>query len=109
MAKTVVLERKPLSLSERTYLPQIVTGLKTTFSNLFKEKVTLQYLFCSIKDHSAIKDLNGLVSPIIDIVLFSLFTDTFVKKFSVVNLKFIDKSAEKHSNSFDKDLSKIST
>lgn len=43
MAKTVVLERKPLSLSERTYLPQIVTGLKTTFSNLFKEKVTLQY------------------------------------------------------------------
>ncbi len=43
MAKTVVLERKPLSLSERTYLPQIVTGLKTTFSNMFKEKVTLQY------------------------------------------------------------------
>ena len=43
MAKTVVLERKPLSLSERTYLPQIATGLKTTFSNLFKKKVTLQY------------------------------------------------------------------
>mgnify|MGYP000624763886 CR=1 FL=1 len=43
MAKTVVLQRKPLSLSERTYLPQIVTGLKTTFSNMFKEKVTLQY------------------------------------------------------------------
>ncbi|HAF58441.1 MAG TPA: NADH-quinone oxidoreductase subunit D, partial [Opitutae bacterium] len=43
MAKTVVLERKPLSLSERTYLPQIVTGLKTTFSNMFKPKVTLQY------------------------------------------------------------------
>ena len=43
MAKTVVLERKPLSLSERTYLPQIVTGLKTTFSNMFKKKVTLQY------------------------------------------------------------------
>ena len=43
MAKTVVLPRKPLSLSERTYLPQIVTGLKTTFSNMFKEKVTLQY------------------------------------------------------------------
>ena len=42
MAKTVVLQRKPLSLSERTYLPQIVTGLKTTFSNMFKEKVTLQ-------------------------------------------------------------------
>src|SRR6056300_798017 len=43
MAKTVVLERKPLSLSERTYLPQIATGLKTTFSNMFKKKVTLQY------------------------------------------------------------------
>ena len=43
MAKTVVLQRKPLSLSERTYLPQIVTGLKTTFSNMFKGKVTLQY------------------------------------------------------------------
>ena len=44
MAKTVVLERKPLSLSERTYLPQIVSGLKTTLSNmLFKDSVTLQY------------------------------------------------------------------
>ena len=43
MAKTRVLKRIPLSLSERTYLPQIVTGLKTTFSNMFKEKVTLQY------------------------------------------------------------------
>ena len=43
MAKTVVLERKPLSFSERTYLPQIATGLKTTFSNMFKPKVTLQY------------------------------------------------------------------
>ena len=26
--KTKVLERKPLSLAERTYLPQIATGLK---------------------------------------------------------------------------------
>ena len=43
MAKTIVLERKPLSISERTYLPQIDTGLKTTFSNMFKPKVTLQY------------------------------------------------------------------
>ena len=43
MAKTVVLERKPLSFSEITYLPQIATGLKTTFSNMFKPKVTLQY------------------------------------------------------------------
>ncbi|MBC8349684.1 MAG: NADH-quinone oxidoreductase subunit I [Verrucomicrobia bacterium] len=43
MIKTVVIERKPLSLSERTYLPQIASGLKTTLSNLFKKKVTLQY------------------------------------------------------------------
>ncbi len=43
MAKTVVMERKPLSLSERSYLPQVASGLKTTFSNLFKKKVTLQY------------------------------------------------------------------
>ena len=43
MAKTVVLERKPLSLSEKTYLPQIVTVLKTTFTAMFKPKVTLQY------------------------------------------------------------------
>ena len=43
MPKTVVLERKPLSISERTYLPQIATGLKTTFTNMFKPKVTLQY------------------------------------------------------------------
>ena len=43
MAKTVVMERKPLSLSERSYLPQIATGLKVTFSNMFKKKVTLQY------------------------------------------------------------------
>ena len=38
MAKTVVMERKPLSLSERSYLPQIISGLKTTFSNMFKKK-----------------------------------------------------------------------
>lgn len=43
MAKTVVMERKPLSLSERSYLPQIISGLKTTFSNMFKKKITLQY------------------------------------------------------------------
>ena len=38
MIKTVVIERKPLSLSERTYLPQIASGLKTTLSNLFKKR-----------------------------------------------------------------------
>ena len=41
--KTKVLERKPLSLAERTYLPQIITGLKTTLSNLFGKKVTREY------------------------------------------------------------------
>ncbi len=43
MAQTKLIERKPLSLSERTYLPQIVSGLKTTVSHIFKPKVTLQY------------------------------------------------------------------
>ncbi|MGE9289899.1 MAG: NuoI/complex I 23 kDa subunit family protein [Puniceicoccales bacterium] len=43
MAETKVIERKPLSLSERTYLPQIVSGLKTTISQMFKPAVTLQY------------------------------------------------------------------
>ena len=43
MAQTKIIERKPLSLSERTYLPQIVSGLKTTISHIFQPKVTLQY------------------------------------------------------------------
>ena len=37
-----------------------------------KEKVTLQQLPRSINDHSAIKDLNGLVLPVIEMVLFFL-------------------------------------
>lgn len=43
MAQTKIIERKPLSLSERTYLPQIFSGLKTTVSHMFKKPVTLQY------------------------------------------------------------------
>ncbi|MEM0965280.1 MAG: NADH-quinone oxidoreductase subunit I [Verrucomicrobiota bacterium] len=43
MAETKIVERKPLSLSERTYLPQIASGLKTTVSHIFKPSVTLQY------------------------------------------------------------------
>ena len=43
MAKTKVMERKPLSWAERMYLPQILVGLKTTFANIFRRKVTLQY------------------------------------------------------------------
>jgi NADH-quinone oxidoreductase subunit I len=41
MAK--VIERKPLTLAERTYLPQVVSGLRTTFRQIFKKGVTLEY------------------------------------------------------------------
>ena len=41
MAK--VVERKPLSLAEKTYLPQIWNGLMVTLKNMFRPKVTLQY------------------------------------------------------------------
>ena len=39
----IPLERKPLSWSERTYLPQIAAGLKTTLKPLFAPNVTLSY------------------------------------------------------------------
>ena len=42
MAKTKVLERKPLTFSEKTYIPQIASGL-ATFVNMFKKPVTLEY------------------------------------------------------------------
>jgi len=38
-----VVERKPLSLAEQTYLPQIVTGLKVTMKHMLKPPVTLEY------------------------------------------------------------------
>jgi len=41
MAK--VIERKPLTLAERAYLPQVISGLKTTFRQIFKPSVTLEY------------------------------------------------------------------
>lgn len=41
MAK--VVDRKPLTWAEQTYLPQIAGGLKITLTNMFKKKVTLQY------------------------------------------------------------------
>ena len=41
MAK--VVERKPLTLAERTYLPQVISGLMTTFRQIFKPAVTLEY------------------------------------------------------------------
>ena len=38
-----VVERKPLTLSERFYIPQILAGMKVTFQYMFKPTVTLQY------------------------------------------------------------------
>ena len=38
-----VMERKPLTLGEKSYLPQIVSGMKVTFKNMFKAPVTLEY------------------------------------------------------------------
>lgn len=43
MAKTKVIERKPLTLAEKTFIPQILGGLKTTFGTMLDKKVTLQY------------------------------------------------------------------
>jgi NADH-quinone oxidoreductase subunit I len=39
----VPLERKPLSLVERTYVPAILSGLKTTFARMLKPAETLEY------------------------------------------------------------------
>jgi NADH-quinone oxidoreductase subunit I len=39
----IPIARKPLSWAERTYLPQIVGGLKTTWQRLAAPKVTMQY------------------------------------------------------------------
>jgi NADH-quinone oxidoreductase subunit I len=43
MAKTKVLERKPLTFAEKTFIPQIVTGLKTTLTAMFGKTITLEY------------------------------------------------------------------
>ena len=40
MAKTKVLERKPLTFAEKTFIPQIASGLATTFGNMFKKCIT---------------------------------------------------------------------
>ena len=39
----VPLERKPLTFAERTYVPQIILGLKTTWKHLVRPKETLKY------------------------------------------------------------------
>ncbi|HAZ65939.1 MAG TPA: NADH-quinone oxidoreductase subunit D, partial [Opitutae bacterium] len=38
-----VLERRPLSFWERTYLPQVLGGLRVTWRNILRPSVTLQY------------------------------------------------------------------
>lgn len=43
MAKTKVIERKPLSFAEKIFVPQIANGLITTFKAMFGKKITLQY------------------------------------------------------------------
>jgi NADH-quinone oxidoreductase subunit I len=40
---TVTVTRKPLSLLERTYLPNIAAGLATTFQRMVKPSETLEY------------------------------------------------------------------
>ena len=60
-----------------------------------------------MNDQSAIIDLNGLVSPEIEIVFNFRSTTTFVSKFSEENLKFIDRRAEKYSSSSEIDLSYV--
>jgi NADH-quinone oxidoreductase subunit I len=39
----IPLERKKLSLAERTYVPQIMSGLATTFRRMIKPAETLEY------------------------------------------------------------------
>ncbi|MGC6455873.1 MAG: NuoI/complex I 23 kDa subunit family protein [Coraliomargaritaceae bacterium] len=43
MATTKVLERKPLTFAEKTFIPQIAAGLKTTLGNMVQKPVTLEY------------------------------------------------------------------
>jgi NADH-quinone oxidoreductase subunit I len=38
-----VVERKPLSLSERLYIPQVLAGMKITLKHMFQPKVTMEY------------------------------------------------------------------
>jgi len=40
---TTVVDRKPLTLAEKTYLPQIATGLKITMKHMLDKPVTLEY------------------------------------------------------------------
>ena len=40
---TITVDRKPLSFAERTYLPQIIGGLRTTLRHLVRRKETMEY------------------------------------------------------------------
>lgn len=40
---TKVVERRPLSFAERTYLPQVLSGMKITMKHMFQPPVTLEY------------------------------------------------------------------
>ena len=40
---TITVSRKPLSLSERAYIPQILAGMRITLKHLFQPNVTLSY------------------------------------------------------------------
>ena len=39
----IPVERKPLTFAERTYIPQIVGGLRTTIRHFFRKPLTLEY------------------------------------------------------------------
>ena len=40
---SIVIKRKPLTLMEKLYLPEIARGLSTTFRKLWEKPVTLEY------------------------------------------------------------------
>jgi len=39
----IIVDRKPLTFVERTYMPQIMSGLKTTFKHMVAPAETLEY------------------------------------------------------------------
>ena len=100
---------KQISVFDIIYIIITIFSLINELNETAIEKVTSQKLSFSMNDQSAIRDLNGLVYPEIDIVFDFRSTATFVSKFSEVNLKLIDRRAEKYSISSEIDLSYIST
>ena len=39
----IQVQRQPLTLAERLYLPPVLSGMKTTLKHLFSRKMTLEY------------------------------------------------------------------